>query len=107
METEKLCDGLELTASEDMEYIVVYRNKKSNGGGVAFSANGMDLMALTTANVINTLETMNNNPYLQAVFFATMFDMVKSENALSPLVDLAVSYDGIVLRKEKTADYCE
>lgn len=105
METEKLCDGLELTTSEDMEYIVVYRNKKSNSGGVAFRASGMDLMALTTATVINTLGTMNNIPYLQASFFATMFDMVKSEDALNPLVDLAVSYDGKVLRKEKADDY--
>ena len=101
METEKLCDGLELTASEDMEYIVAYCKKRTNCNGVSVCANGMNLMALTTANVINTLETMNNDPYLQAVFFATMFDMVKSENALNPLVDLAVSYGGIVLRKEK------
>lgn len=67
MKTEKLGDGLELTVQDDISYIVAYRKKGTNGGGVAVNANGMDLMALTTENVINTLKTMNN-PYLQAVF---------------------------------------
>lgn len=98
MKTEKLCDGLELTLQDDISYIIAYRNKRTNCNGVAVCANGMDLMALTTANVINMLETMNE-PYLQAVFFATLFDMVKSEDALNPLVDVAVSFDGKVLRK--------
>ncbi|MBR4624074.1 MAG: hypothetical protein IKO56_00890 [Alphaproteobacteria bacterium] len=98
MKTEKFGDVLELTVQDDISYIVTYRKKGTNSGGVDVSANGMDLMALTTANVINTLKTIND-PYLQAAFFASLFDMVKIENALNPLVDVAVSFDGEVYRK--------
>ena len=97
METEKLCDGLELSATDDVEYIVAYRKENEHEAGVATKCSGMDLMGLSVAIVVNILNELRD-PMIHASFFAAMFDAVKHENVLNPIVDLAVSYDGRVLR---------
>ena len=54
-------------------------------------------MAMATSVVVNILEDMKE-PYIQAVFFKAMFDTIKEHNTLNPIVDVAVSFNGEVLR---------
>ena len=106
METKELHDGLILTTADDMEYSIAYHKNGTVSSGVAVKGNGLVLMALATATVANVLEKLHD-PYLQAVFFRSMFDTVKEADVLDPLVDMAVSYNGIVLQSsnKKADDY--
>ena len=102
--TEKLCEGLDLTAADNVEYVAAYRN--GSVSGVAVKCSGLSMMALTIEMVCKVLDTMHD-PHLQASFFAAMFDGIKDVNVLNPIVDVAVSYDGVVMRKEKADDYSQ
>ena len=99
MENQKLCDGLEISVSNDIEYIIAYRRESESGSGITMKCNGLNMMALTSTMVCSELEEMRD-PHIQASFFAALFEMVKNEKLLNPIVDVAVSYDGRVLRNE-------
>jgi len=101
MKTEKLCDGLELTVTDNVEYVAAYRNDSVSG--VAVKCIGLSMMTLTVEMVCKVLETMRD-PHIQASFLAAIFDTIKNEKLLNPIVDVAVSYDGRVLRNEKADD---
>lgn len=98
METKNIADGLVLTVSDDIEYILVHHKNGSASSGVSVKGTRLDLMALATSVVADVLDKMNE-PYMQAVFFKAMFDTIKESNTLNPIVDVAVSFDGKVLRK--------
>ena len=100
METKTLCDGLELSAADNMEYVVAYHEKESPTSGVAVKVNGLNFLALATAVIVNVLEEIRD-PWVQACFFRAMFDTIKEQNVLNPIVDMAVSYNCKVLRSEK------
>lgn len=108
MEMKELKDGIVLTIPDDVDYILVHHKKGSATSGISVKADGLNLMALATAMVADVLEKIKE-PYLQSVFFKAMFDTVKENDSLNPVVDVAVSYYGKVLRSsnEKAADYCE
>ena len=77
--------------------------KGSATSGISLKADGLNLMALATAIVADVLEKIEE-PYLQSVFFKAMFDTVKETNILNPVVDVAVSYHGKVLRSSNEKD---
>ena len=108
MEERKLCDGLELSSADDMEYVCAYHRKGSTDSGIAMKTSGLGMMGLTVTAVVNVLQELRE-PLIQSMFFKVMFDTIKHEKVLNPLVDLAVSYDGKVLRdeNEEAADHCE
>ena len=97
METKNIADDLVLTVSDDIEYILVHHKKGSASSGVSVKGTGLELMAMATSVVVNILEDMKE-PYIQAIFFKAMFDTIKEHNTLNPIVDVAVSFNGEVLR---------
>ena len=103
METKEIKDGIVLTIPDDVDYILVHHKKGSATSGISLKADGLNLMALATAIVADVLEKIEE-PYLQSVFFKAMFDTVKETDILNPVVDVAVSYHGKVLRSSNEKD---
>ena len=44
MDKRKLCEGLELSSADDMEYVCAYHKKGSTDSGIAMKTSGLDMM---------------------------------------------------------------
>ncbi len=53
------------------------------------------------------LKKGKDDGYFQACCIAALIDAWKENDVLNDSVDMAVSYDGRVLRNENAADHCE
>ncbi len=100
MLTRKMFDGLELSCSEDVQFIIAYTENGSCDTGCGVRASGMNLMGLATIVVVNVCEKLKEDPMVQATFLKAMIDTLKKANALDSAVDMAVSLNGRVIRVE-------
>ncbi len=103
MDKRKTLDvvGLELSCSEDMQYIIAYTENDSLNTGCAVKASGMNLMGLATVAVVNVCDKLKNDPMIQATFLKAMIDTLKNSKTLDSAIDMAISFNGRVLRTEE------
>ena len=69
--------------------------------------NIMQMMAFGASFFATALESVKENGHFQACCIQALIDALKEHGALNESVDMAVSYNGRVIRNENAADYCE
>ena len=67
----------------------------------------INVVSLAGTILETALEQIKDDGFAQALVMAAFLETIKNMNVLNPSVDMAVSYNGKVLRSENAADHCE
>lgn len=67
----------------------------------------VDMVAVAGSIMQTALEQIKHDGYSQALMLAAFLETLKAIDVMNPSVDMAVSFNGIVIRNENAADYCE
>lgn len=67
----------------------------------------INVVSLAGTILETALEQIKDDGYAQALVMAAFLETIKAMNVLNPSVDMAVSFNGIVIRNEEAADYSQ
>lgn len=67
----------------------------------------INMVSLAGSIMQTALEQIKHDGYSQALMLAAFLETLKALDVMNPSVDMAVSFNGIVIRNENAADYSQ